>query len=471
MKKYSNKEGNLVKMRGGCTISMQGKPDGLIRNLPAADAFSIPRATKRFTFSTLCVKDGQEVRRGAVLALDPSSFSVPLLSPCSGYVKTQLEPGHIIIVRDASLEKERDLADFDFPHAPKSMDSKGKIRYNLLRNGAWQFMRDAYTTRLPDPAGVPQAVIVSTISLEPFTTRGDVQIRNNISSFTRGLEHLQSLLEYQPMYVVFPKINSEFARNVRDSVRGYAWVRLVEASTFYPADDFSLIARSLGLRPSPEKGIVWGIRTQGVIAIDRVITAGDSVTTRIIAVGGPGVPHPTHVEVSTGYPLAKLRALCGITSSQRLLSGGAFTGRAIDSAQLGVDAECDGLTAIPPPDEREFLSFLRPWFTKRSYSRASASALLPRFSERFTTALRGETRACISCGYCSEVCPARIVPSAIHKLLYQDNLDEVESFLPDRCIGCGLCTYVCPSKIELATEITDARKKLLQEQSGGKAGH
>jgi Na+-transporting NADH:ubiquinone oxidoreductase subunit A len=332
-------------------------------------------------------------------------------------------------------------------------------------------MRDAHTGRLPDPAGVPQAVIVSTLSLEPFTTRGDVQIKDNISAFARGLEILQSMLEYQPIFLVFPKVNSAFAREVRETLRGYAWLRLVEVSTVYPADDFAVIARSLGLRVSAEKGIVWGVRTQGVLAVDRAITAQESVTTRIIAVGGPGVPHPTHVEVPVGYPLAKLRELYAISPAQRLLSGGALTGTLIGANLLGVDAECDGLTAIPEPTEREFLSFLRPWFNRRSYARAGASSLIPRsVTERFTTALRGENRACISCGYCSEVCPVGIAPSAIHKLLYQDNIDEVESFQPLRCIGCGLCSYVCPSKIELASEIVRVRDRIRQEQPHGKAG-
>jgi Na+-transporting NADH:ubiquinone oxidoreductase subunit A len=410
------------------------------------------------------------VRQGTVLALDPSSFSVPLLSPCSGTAHLKQNPDHIIVKRNASLEQEPDRADFIFPSASNSADPKAKMRYSLFRQGAWHFLRDVYTTRLPDPAGAPQAIIVSTVNLEPFTARGDVQIRNDLASFTRGLEHLQALLEYQPIYLIFPKVNSEFAHQVRNSLRGFAWIRLIEASTVYPADDFALTARSLGLRPSVEKGSVWGLRAEGVIAFDSVISANDSITSRVIALGGPGVPQPTHIEVPIGFPIASIRELCGIAASNRLISGGVFSGTSIDAQQLGVDAECSGITVLPEPEAREFLSFVRPCFSKRSYSRAFASAIRPRFFERFTTALRGENRACVSCGYCTEVCPARIVPTAIHKLLYQNNIDEVEAFLPDRCIGCGLCSYVCPSKIELASEIVGIRDKIWMEQSLGKAG-
>ncbi len=53
--------------------------------------------------------------------------------------------------------------------------------------------------------------MVSTLSLEPFLARGNVHIGKRLESFTRGLEQIQSLLEYQPIYLVLPDIESELA--------------------------------------------------------------------------------------------------------------------------------------------------------------------------------------------------------------------------------------------------------------------
>ena len=75
-----------------------------------------------------------------------------------------------------------------------------------------------------------------------------------------------------------------------------------------------------------------------------------------------------------------------------------------------------------------------------------------KFRENITTDLRGEQRPCVACGFCEEVCPAGIMPHFIHKLLYQNELEEVEKHRIDLCVGCGLCSFVCPSKLELGKQ-------------------
>ena len=54
---------------------------------------------------------------------------------------------------------------------------------------------------------------------------------------------------------------------------------------------------------------------------------------------------------------------------------------------------------------------VRPGPDRGSYSKCFLSTLRRSFAERFTTALRGERRPCVSCGFCEEVCPAGIMPA------------------------------------------------------------
>ena len=130
----------------------------------------------------------------------------------------------------------------------------------LVRLGAWQFFSDAHTGLPVDPQAIPEAIIVSTIHLEPFVARGDVQLHGELEALTRGLEHLQGLLEYQPIYLVLPDIKTPFAHKVRESVRGYAWIQLVSVPMRYPFDDFAILARHLGLGGGPESP-VWALPT------------------------------------------------------------------------------------------------------------------------------------------------------------------------------------------------------------------
>ncbi len=51
----------------------------------------------------------------------------------------------------------------------------------------------------------------------------------------------------------------------------------------------------------------------------------------------------------------------------------------------------------------------------------------------------------------------------IHRYLYADRLEDAQRTRVDLCVGCGLCSFVCPSKIDLRTELLDARRVLREE--------
>jgi len=219
----------------------------------------------------------------------------------------------------------------------------------------------------------------------------------------------------------------------------------------------------LGLTPDPGKP-VWVLRTEGVLAIDRVLSDGLPCTERIITVAGPGATDPTHAAAVTGYPIATLAAVHAVEGPVRMVNGGALTGETIAESQRGLDAECTSLTILPEPAARQPLGWIRPGRSRRSYSRGFVGNLRRSFAERLTTALRGERRPCVSCGFCEDVCPARIMPHVIHKYLHQDLLDDVEAAGVDLCVECGLCSYVCPSKIELRRQMTEAKKAIRDER-------
>jgi Na(+)-translocating NADH:ubiquinone oxidoreductase A subunit len=348
------------------------------------------------------------------------------------------------------------------------------MRHKLLALGAWQFFREAYTSELPDPMGTPQAVIVSTLSLDPFTARGDVQLKNWLLQFTRGLEYLQSMLEYQPIYLVIPKSKTQFHDKVKEQIRGYAWVKLIEVPLEYTRPNFNIIARNLGLKRGD--GPIWCVKAGGVLAVDRALTHTKASLVRIVAVGGPGAITPEHVKVEAGYPIAKITEKYAAEGKMRLINGGFFTGKMFTEKNLGLCAEATGITILPEHTEREFLGWLRPGFDRSSYSNTFLSCLCGKFTskcgkfaEDFTTTIRGEVRPCISCNFCEEVCPAGIMPHLIHKYIYSDMIEEVDTARVDLCIECGLCSFVCPSKIELRQQFIDAKVVIEEEKAEAEA--
>jgi Na+-transporting NADH:ubiquinone oxidoreductase subunit A len=451
-------EAMATKFKGGCDVWLAGRPDAAVEVLPEPDELYLPLQSRRFTFSEVRVKDGERVRAGRTLAVDPANHSVPLLAPREGTARLGAVEGHVVLEKltTAAEEPYEPGPDEEAAHAPAGMGSAGLKRYKLLTLGAWQFFQDAHTGALPHPFSTPRAVVVSTVRREPFVARGDVQMRKRLPAFTRGLEQVQSLLEYQPIYLVTPQVESEFARRVRETLRGYAWVEVVEIPLRYGVDHPEVAVQQLGLGYDRERP-VWALGVDGVLAVDRALTLSRSSEVRIISLGGPAVRTPVHLKAVTGYPLRKILDRRLAEGPVRVINGGALTGRAVPAGQRGLDSECPGLTVLAEQEGRELLRFLRPGWGSRSYSNCFASRLRRARAEALTTAVRGEPRACVSCGSCEEVCPARIMPHAIHKLLYRDALEEAERLGLELCVRCGLCSFVCPSKIELRDQIEAAQ--------------
>ena len=451
-----------MRFRGGHNVLLKGRPDSAIEVMSEPEVLYLPLRSERFTFSDIQVKDGEKVQGGDVLAKDPDNHGVPLLAPRAGTVRLDAVENHIVIEDVAQLEERSDITEEEMQHIEKEMGAGGIKRYKLLSLGAWQFFYDAFTGELPDPLGTPQAIIVSTLSLEPFLARGDVQLHRRLLNFTRGLEQLQSLLEYQPIYLAMPNITSEFANLIRNQIRGYAWVKMLEIPLKYPYDNFALLARRLDLKRG--NGPVWAVRTEGILAADRALTQTKPCTVRILSIGGAGVGSPTHLKAIPGYPLSKIREQHVFEPAARVLNGGILTGNILPEEAQGVDVECRGITILPEHVDREFLGFIRPGWDRDSYSDSFLSSLRKDFRERLTTGLRGEGRPCVACNYCDEVCPAGIMPYLIHKYLYADLIEEAEQARVDLCVECGLCSYVCPSKIDLRTQLVEAKALIAKEK-------
>jgi len=445
-----------MKLRGGYNVPMAGRPGGSVKVLPDPDVLHLPLTSRRFRFSQVRVSDGQAVRPGEILAVDPDHYEVPLLAPRAGRVEVAKTA---LILRDIADEQEEPYKGEELNHAAAHSGPAGAVRQKLLDLGAWQFVSDAFTGAAPDPMGTPQAVIVTTMSLEPFCARGDAQIAKRLTGFTRGLEHIQGLLEYQPIYLAVPDVHGKLAEQVLQTVRGYAHVKVLTIPRKYPFDNPALIARHLGLRS--KDGSVWSLRVAGVLSVDRAMTASLPSNVRIVAVGGPGVEKPMHVKVCAGYPIRKILDACGAAENVRVIIGGALTGREWSPDDPpGLPAECTSLTVLRDEAPRSLLGWARPGWAEQSFSPYYVSKLRPSFTERLNTALRGERRACVSCQLCEKVCPAGLWPHLIHKYLYQDKLEEAEAARLDLCVECGLCSYVCPSKLELLDQFRTAKKAI-----------
>ena len=427
---------------------LEGKPSAEIRDLPEPEVLQVPLFSRRLSFDDVRVEDGREVAEGQVLAIDPSNFGTPLLASRAGTVRLDTVPRHVVIENPK-------------PPADAAIDDAGFGPDALLRLGAWTYFADAATGDVPDPAEKPKAVIVSTLHLDAFLVRGDVQLAGALDEFARGLELLHSLAGDVPFHLVIPRLSSELTLQVKELANRQPWLRRLEVELRYPFDNCKLAAEQLGIGDASP---VWTLGVEGVLAVARALGAKKPCISRVISVGGPAAKEAFHARVLPGYPVDALRSSCAAGDLVRVVNGGALSGAVLAEDQMGIDVECLGLTMIPENTEREFLAFAQPGFGKHAFTRTFASVLRPLFRERYTTALRGEHRPCVQCGSCSRACAASLTPFLIAHFADKKRLDDAARIGLNKCLNCGLCSYVCLSKRENSQTIFDAIDAFRKEE-------
>jgi Na+-transporting NADH:ubiquinone oxidoreductase subunit A len=446
-------------VRGGFNVPVAGAPLPEVRELPVPDRLYLPLASRRFDFSDVRVREEQRVARGEVLAVDPERFSIPLLAPYGGIVRLSEVEGHIVLDElDASADAR----------APSGSASGEPTAERLLALGAWQYLSDARTGDPVAPLTSPSATIVSTLRLEPFLAGGEAQLDGALERLARGLEHLMGMAPEAPIYVIVPGTDDSLAVELRKAVAACPGAHVVSVPMRFPFDDPALLARYLKLPAGPD-ATVWAIPVEGVLAVEAALTDGRPCVERIVSFAGPAVTEPTHFRLVPGHPVADILADRLCEEPARVVNGGLLTGVLLPPEQRGIDSECIGLTVVGEPTGQTLLAFARPGISSRSYNRSFVGTLRTDMSMRYKAALSGEVRPCIACGQCADVCPAGILPQVIHRYLYADKLEDAQRTRVDLCVGCGLCSFVCPSKIDLRTELLDAKRVLREEAEAVRA--
>ena len=439
-----------MKFVGGYDLPIEGKPsdDVTVHEIP--EVLYLPLFSRSFDYTALQVENGDSVTQGQILATDPTNFFAPLLAPASGTVNLDLVERHITL-ENLSSDKE----------APPEEVNPDNRRQMMMRLGIWPLMTRVDTGKMPDPERDPEVLLISIARSEPFYPSPGALLAGKSDQFASGLEQLHRIFDEAKIHLIVPEALTDIEAELQGCLKDCGdWASIHRVEDRYPSDNPALVAQSLEC----ELDSVWTLDAQAVLACDAAINRGLPHVTRIVAVSGPVFSSPAHCQIPLGYPLASLVAAGGVETEVRMIDGGVLTGAAIAGDQRGLDTQCVSLTCLQENTEREVLAFVQVGLNKQSYSKTFASVFKPLFKEKYTTALRGEARPCISCGYCEDVCPAELKPFLIYRYLSNDRLEDAGRVGLEQCVECGLCSYVCLSKIEHLIQFREERRKCEDEK-------
>lgn len=456
---------------GGFTPLLSGRPSGRVEELSAPSSLVIELTQEGLNFEPL-VSDGKRVTYGDELAESEGSYGrLVIAAPASGTATIHIDDDRRqIILNSVALHDDAAGSAPGFEVFAPERISRSKVREALVRSGVWQGIWSRAAAGIPhvSEADPPRTIVVNTIFTEPFRARGNIIIDRSWNTIIQGIRFLQHLAaDYGKIEIILTAPDHPLARKMYADLAGLAWVRFHPVSMRYPIEHPQILSTLLkeSDRHIQKQEDIWVLGVQDVESVGSVLANGLPPRRRILAVGGPGCDDPRHVSAVIGTRFDQIVSGDGVA----VLRGGIMNGEQIDPATFGITGRDDALFSLPETKFREMLAFVRPGFTRTSYSRTFVSRLLGTRDSHITHSIRGERRPCIACGACEQVCPVLLLPQVMHRYLYSDRIDDADRVGLMHCIDCHLCSYVCPSKIDLQQEFAEARAQLIAEREEAKS--
>lgn len=447
-----------IHVKKGWNIRLTGAPAPQCVTAPPPDRVAVLPERIPFIKPRLKVQEGDAVTAGAVLFEDKRRPELQFSAPGGGVIETiQFGPRRVIqeiVIRLDDQEGFREFEQFDTRRLAGAR--REEIVTALLAGGLWGLIRALPFRQIADPAHQPPAIYVSLDDQEPFHPQPAIYLKHHTEDLYHGLQALQKLA---PKVTLFGRPASLGACGDAANVSG---LELTAVSGAYPADDAGVLLYHT--RTSPADNGTWFVAGQDVLMLGYLLRTGRYPTTRIISLAGT-LNRPAHVLTRWGAPLNNLLKATGnasVVDGVRWVAGGVWRGTATHAGSYNGYYDT-AVHLLPEGNQREFLGFVRPGYTRPSYSRAFLSVFN---ADPLTvhTNLGGGVRACVACGNCVRICPVDILPQLTYKAILAEDVEGYLALGLLDCVECGLCTYTCPAKIELDSTFKAVKAAYYREQ-------
>lgn len=291
-------------------------------------------------------------------------------------------------------------------------------------------------------------LILNAAECEPYITCDDRLMREQPGQILDGALILQYMVGAQRILIGIEENKPEAIAALQQVIteRTLANVELRVVPNKYPSGGERQLIRLLTGIEVPSQGLPLqvGIVCQNVAscaAAADAILRGIPLISRVVTLTGAALRNPGNFRALIGTPIAELVKQAGgyLDNVERLLMGGPMMGFALHSDQL--------------PLTKGGNCFI-----------ATNQAEMPQPKP---------AQACIRCGACVDVCPARLLPQQLYWYARARDLDKAQDYHLFDCIECGCCAHVCPSDIPLVqyyrfakTEVWAAeRERLAADQA------
>ena len=408
-----------------------------LKKISESEIFFIPLLQHEGERAFEIVRVGQEVRKYEKIAQGYGSISANIHSPVSGKVirimKNFLPDGSKVrtIIIENNFKEERvklvkrnmrELQMAESEEILKIIEEAGIVGLG----GAGFPTASKYDIKLEKI----DTFIINGMESEPYLTADYLLMKNYAKEICRGIKVAEKVLRPRHMVIAISEKNKElvsvFERMARE-VNIDLQIKILSAD--YPqGSEILLIDKITGKKIQKgkltiEKGVI--VSNVGTIkAIYDAFFNGKPLIERIVTISGEEVPNAGNYKIRIGTPLVHIVDSLNITKTDKIIFGGPMMGNKVKEPSTPIVKGTSGII--------------------------------------FLNEEKIESKNCISCGKCVEVCPMNLIPFEFSKYYEKGRYVKMLNANIFNCIECGACEYVCPSRVPLIESIKNGKEILVE---------
>lgn len=446
----------MVKIKRGMDIPIQGAPQQVIEDAPAARAVALVGFDYVGMKPTMAVKEGDRVKLGQLLFTDKKTEGVRYTAPASGVVSA-INRGARRVLQSVVIDVEGDEAEAFASYSAGDVAGleSSAIREQLIQSGQWTALRTRPFSKVPALDSEAAAIFVTAMDTHPLAADPAVIIGEQAEAFALGQDLLAKLTAGK-VYVC-GAAGTELPMGKAGNI---------EAAQFAGPHPAGLAGTHIHfLEGVSATKVAWQLGYQDVIAIGRLFLDGRLYTDRVVSLAGPQVEQPRLLRTRVGTDLQALTAGQLKAGDNRIISGSVLGGRGVATGTAYLGRYHNQVSVLLEGRHRELFGWMSPGFKKHSNLGIYFTSFFGTKPLPMTTNTNGSERAIVPVGSYEKVMPLDILPTQLLRALVVSDTETAQA------LGCleleeedlALCSYVCAGKYEYGPILRDNLTRIEKE--------
>jgi len=376
-----------------------------------------------------CVKKGDEVSEGEVIATANGTISAQLHAPKKGKVidianwyHPTLKKAPAIILQCQDQEKKYP------PNKDSNVEllSKEKILETIANYGLVGMGGAAFPTHLKlNFPGKINTLIINGCECEPYLACDYRLMIENMNEIFKGIELICKLINPKEVIFAIEENKPEAIKKANLLITTKKFnlppMRSFILNTAYPQGGEKQLIQAIAKKKIPPKKLPLDIgclvhNVATCFAIYEAVYLNKPLIERLVSFCGDALKAPKNIWVKIGTTLQELidtKILEFKNEPKKIICGGPMMGIALDALDYPILKNAGGFLFLT--DQVDI----------------------------------AKEEPCLRCSRCVDTCPMGLLPLEYVKRVKKGDYASLSEFNIVDCIECGCCTYGCPAKIPI----------------------